>query len=107
MEIDELKKRHGDICNEYVHKMELKNELEFEGWVGDTPGNVATFNGGEYFFMFEDIVYDINENIEPGIIKKWYNENVENLNFAISYWAYTKGARINELKKIEENEKNS
>jgi hypothetical protein len=93
MKISELKTQYEKICNQYVEKFCKKQGMEFYGWVGDTVGGVAFCN--DFFFNFQDIVWDINSGQKKELIVDWYyNEMIEGIN----YYSYTKGLRISDLK---------
>jgi hypothetical protein len=94
--INELKKEYESICKEYVSKFCSKQEMEFEGWVGDTIGGVALCN--DFYFNFQDIVWDINSKQPKGLIVKWYYDNLEAPEKSINYFSFTKGIRVSDLK---------
>jgi hypothetical protein len=94
--INELKTQYENVCNEYIKKFCKKQEMEFEGWVGDSVGGVACCN--DFFFNFQDIVWDINSKQVKGTIVNWYYENLEFIEKSINYYSYTKGLRVSELK---------
>lgn len=94
--LNELKKQYEFVCNEYVVKFCNKQEMEFEGWVGDTIGGIAYCN--DFYFNFQDIVWDINSKQPKGAIIDWYYKNLEEEGKSINYFSYTKGLRVSELK---------
>lgn len=96
MKINQLKNQYELVCNEYVAKFCSKQEMNFEGWVGDTIGGIACCN--DFYFNFQDIVWDINSEQPKGIIVDWYYENLEIPKKSINYFSYTKGLRVSELK---------
>jgi hypothetical protein len=96
IKINELKKQYEFVCNEYVTKFCNKQELIFEGWVGDTIGGVACCN--DFYFNFQDIVWDVNSNQPKGSIIDWYYSNLKEAEKSINYYSYTKGLRISDLK---------
>lgn len=96
IKLNELKKQYEFVCNEYVTKFCNKQELIFEGWVGDTIGGIACCN--DFYFNFEDIVLDINSKQPKGAIIDWYYSNLEEAEKSINYYSYTKGLRISDLK---------
>ena len=94
-----LKKLHVDyckICNDYILAFEKKQDIVFEGWVGDTIGGIAYCS--DFYFNFQDIVWDINSKQPKGAIVDWYYENLETPEKSINYFSYTKGLRVSELK---------
>ena len=96
IKLNELKKQYEFVCNEYVTKFCNKQEMDFEGWVGDTIGGIAYCN--DFYFNFQDIVWDINSKQPKGAIVDWYYENLEKPEKSINYFSYTKGLRVSELK---------
>ena len=94
--LNELKKQYEFVCNEYVTKFCNKQQMDFEGWVGDTVGGIACCN--DFFFNFQDIVWDVNSKQPKGAIVDWYYENLEIPEKSINYFSYTKGLRVSELK---------
>ena len=94
--LNELKKQYEFVCNEYVTKFCNKQEMDFEGWVGDTIGGIAYCN--DFYFNFQDIVWDVNSKQPKGAIVDWYYENLEIPEKSINYFSYTKGLRVSELK---------
>jgi len=96
IKINKLKKQYEFVCNEYVTKFCNKQELIFEGWVGDTIGGVACCN--DFYFNFHDIVWDVNSNQPKASIIDWYYSNLKEAEKSINYYSYTKGLRISDLK---------
>jgi hypothetical protein len=90
-----LQKDYESIANAYLAEFCKKQELEFDGWVGDIVGGVAMF--GDFFFSFPDIVWDINSNQPPHLIIAWYDDNLRIIEKSINYFSYTKGLRISQL----------
>lgn len=93
--IEELKAQYELVCVIYISKFCAKQEMEFEGWVGNIVGDIACCN--DFFFNFSDIMFDINTNQQKGNIVDWYYENVENHGDSINYLSYTKGLRISNI----------
>ena len=96
MKISELKQQYELVCNGYVKKFCEKQDMEFEGWVGDITGGVACCN--DFYFKFQDIVWDINSKQPKGAIVNWYYENLEIPEKSINYYSYTKGLRVSQLR---------
>ena len=105
LRLNQLKKQYEFVCNEYVKKFANKQGVEFDGWVADEVGVVASFIS-QYFFNMTDIVLDINTKQKAGLILEWQSMSVEyNLlkseserNF-INYHSYIKGVRYMDLEK--------
>lgn len=95
MNIEELNKQYEYICNEWIKKFCKKQEIEFDGFVGNEIGGVASFNE-EYFFEMSDIILDLNTKQPKGLILEWQNSIVENGAF-INYKSYTMGLRHKDI----------
>ena len=57
-------------CLGYVHQFETKHSIEFDGWVGNEVGELASFN--EMFVNFRDLKFDIDSNLPEQIFAEWY-----------------------------------
>lgn len=103
-----LKKYYEGMCEDYVKVFAEKHEMEFEGWVGDAVGGVATF--GDWFFNLDDIRYDVDNDVPNDEIIKWidYTSRCYALGCpkTINFPSWIKGApkpyTEEELDKIEE-----
>ena len=65
-----LKDRFEIVANDYIKEFTKKQETELEFWVSDQIGETAIF--GDMSFNFDDIRYDIDNNIEKGKIVDWF-----------------------------------
>ena len=90
-----IKRQYEDACNEYVLAFCEKQDLYFEGWVGDTIGEIAICN--DFYFNMSDIKLDIDTAQPIGNIIHWYYDNLESNNY-INYCSYTKGLKIKDIK---------
>ena len=93
-----LKKQLEAVVDKYIKAFEKKQELSFEGWIGDEIISIACFEGEINFFNFTDIVYDINSNQPPELITQWMQDSVDNQSTSINYKTYSKGLRFEDLK---------
>jgi hypothetical protein len=99
--LGELNKQWDFVCNEWVKKFCNKQSLDFDGWVGDEIGGIASF-ATQYFFKLSDIILDMNTKQPKGLILDWQNDSVE-YNLAnenqrhINYKSYTMGLRYEQL----------
>lgn len=92
-----LKKRYESICQDYIDVFCEKQELEFDGWIADEIGGVASFVS-QYFFTIDDIAFDINNDIPVGLILSWQDDSISNdSEFKINYRSYSKGLRYSDL----------
>lgn len=96
LKLNKLKKQYEFVCNEYVYKFCNKQEMDFEGWVGDTIAGIALCN--DFYFNFQDIVWDVNTKQPKGSIVDWYYQNLDTPEKSINYYSYTKGLRVSEIK---------
>ncbi len=88
------------VVEKYINKFVKKHGYEFSNWVSDEVGSIACFID-QYFFNFNDIRYDIDNNIKKVLIFRWQDDGVEdggknNINFK----SYIKGLRYEDLKKL-------
>ena len=99
MKIEKLKIQFEKCCNEYIKQFAKKQGLEFDYWIGDEVGGIASFID-QYVFNLDDIRYDLEENIPKGEILEWQNNNIEVATEGkwINYKSYCIGLRINNLK---------
>ena len=97
MKTQELKKQYELLCNEYIQKFCKKQDIEFDGWVGDIVAGVASF-AEQYFYNFSDIVYDVNSRQPKGLILDWQNDDIDNPTKPINYYSYSKGLRAADIK---------
>ena len=63
------------IVYEYVKAFEKKHGYDFMGWVGERVGEVATFS--DCFINFDDMRWDIDNNIDRNIFFDWYYKSLE------------------------------
>lgn len=96
--ISELEKSFIKIANEYIAKFEKKHGYEFSSWVSDEVGGIACFID-QYFFSFDDIRYDIDNNVKKGLIFQWQEDGIENgAKDNINFKSYVMGLRFPMLK---------
>lgn len=71
-----LKQQYSSVVLKYTKAFCKKHDIEFEYWAGGDIGTIAFI--ADYFFNFDDMRFDIDEDIPVGKITEWYNEGVEN-----------------------------
>ena len=94
-----LKERYKNICNEYLQRFCIKQGYHYEpndAWVAGNAGDCA--NVGDFYFSFEEIRYDIDNDIPKGKIIEWYDYTLEtsmlDLPLRINYPSFCKGAPL-------------
>jgi len=97
-----LNLRFEKLVNEYLQKFIKKQDIDFDGWVADDVGGIASFCC-QYFFSFDDIRYDIDNDCEVGLILNWQQDGVDyhmkGKFDTINYRSYHKGLRYEDLEK--------
>lgn len=94
-------KAYEAACMDYIDAFCKKQNLEFDGWVGDEIGQVAGFSS-QYYFNLSDIIYDIDTEQLKGNILSWQDESI-NFNSQLSkpkiinYKSYCIGLRYEDL----------
>ena len=85
-----LKTKYEKIVEQYLNDFVEKQELDIENcyWVADRVGELLSVNE-QYYFSFDDIRFDIDNDIKAGAILEWQNESIDN-NFKINYENYIK-----------------
>jgi len=84
------------VCEEYLIAFIEKHEYEYNdySWVGDEPGTVAII--GDIFANFDDIRYDIDNDIPTSKFEEWYYKSVDIHELTndewLSYKSYCEGA---------------
>lgn len=100
--LQDLNKQYEFICNEIIIKFCKKQKIDFDGWVGNEIGGVASFSC-QYYFNFSDIILDLNTKQPKWKILDWQSEDIEYNLFNkqpqhINYKSYIMGLRIKQLK---------
>ena len=89
-----LKTKYEKIVNEYLRIFVEKQDLDIENcyWVADRVGEMLSVNE-QYYFSFDDIRFDVDNNIKAGAIIEWQDETINNHfnnKSQINYETYTK-----------------
>lgn len=92
-----LKSHYEDVCNEYIRRFCEKQDIEFDGWVGNEVGGIGEFIS-QYFFTMDDITLDMNTNQPTGLILDWQSDGVDyhianGTTKRVNYKSYTMGFR--------------
>lgn len=100
LKLSALKNQYQFYCNEYAQKFANKQGIKLQYWVGDEVGGCAAFNS-QHFFSMQEIVYDIDNKCEKGLILQWQEDSVDHHNMTqINYHSYATGLRYEHLKSI-------
>ena len=91
-----LEEKYKKVCSEYIDAFCKKQDVDFDGWIGDDVGGIAEFLG-QYYFNFQDIVWDVNSKQPKWLIFSWQDECLAEKTKCINYFSYTKGLRISDL----------
>lgn len=80
-----LREEYAEICNEYLRRFCKKHGfyLSDADWVGDDAGGLAQI--ADYFFSFEDIRYDVDNEVPEDVIIEWYDYDLEVRSLEIDY----------------------
>lgn len=83
-----MKKQLEKVLKQYIKEFEKKQDLTFEFAVDDDLMTSIFFENGIHFYM-TDVIYDIDNNIEKGLIDKWFEYVLINES-CINYRTYLK-----------------
>ena len=90
-----LKTKYEKIVNQYLIAFVKKQDLDIENcyWVADRVGEILSVNE-QYYFNFDDIRFDVDNNVEAGAILEWQNESLDNYfkkkKYKVNYENYLK-----------------
>ena len=94
-----LREKLDAVAKEYIKAFEKKHECYFEFAIFDDLMDMLSF--GDNYFSFSDVAYDIDNNVEKGLIFKWQNENTEldvyGDEITINFRSYVMGFRNTDL----------
>ncbi len=103
--LTEFQKEYNNIVNKYLLRFVKKHGYEFSDWISDV-GEIACFIE-QYFLNFDDIRYDIDNNIKKGLIFQWQDDGIEHAmkhNYGykdnINFKSYISGLRYEDLEKL-------
>lgn len=104
VKLQELNRQYNLVYNEWVQKFCNKQQIDFDGWVSDEVGGIASF-ACQYFFTLSDIILDLNTKQPKGNILNWQIEDVDFNMFNekqqhINYKSYTMGLRHEQLEDV-------
>ena len=90
-----LKTKNNKIVEQYLIAFVEKQDLDIENcyWVADRVGEILSVNE-QYYFNFDDIRFDVDNNVEAGAILKWQDESLDNYfkkkKYKVNYENYLK-----------------
>ena len=90
-----LKTKYEKIVEQYLIAFVEKQELDIENceWVADRVGELLSVNE-QYCFSFDDIRFDVDNNVKERLIFRWQDESLDNYfkkkNYKINYENYLK-----------------
>ena len=85
-----LKNKYEKIVEQYLIAFVEKQELDIDNcyWVADRIGEILSVNE-QYYFSFNDIRFDVDNNVKERLIFRWQDECIEN-NLKVNYENYLK-----------------
>lgn len=86
--MEKLKSDYETAVMNYVEFFIIKQQCDFEYWIGEEIGGVAEFS--DYFFGFSDIQYDVDNEVEKGLIYKYQDYCVATENTKMNYKSFLK-----------------
>lgn len=81
-----LKKEFEDICNQYLIAFQNRQEYDDNSYDWVEFGKIVFIN--DMYLNFDDIRYDVDNNIKPGEIDIWYWTSVDRAEMGIKYLTY-------------------
>ena len=90
-----LKTKYEKIVNEYLRIFIEKQGFDAENcyWIGDKIGEMLSVNE-QYYFSFNDIRFDVDNNVKERLIFRWQDESLDNYfkkkKYKVNYENYLK-----------------
>ena len=90
-----LKTKYEKIVNEYLRIFIEKQGLDIDNcyWVADRVGEILSVNE-QYYFNFNDIRFDVDNNVKERLIFRWQDESLDNYfkkkKYKVNYENYLK-----------------
>ena len=87
--------KYEKIVEQYLMAFVEKQELDIENcyWVADRVGEILSINE-QYYFNFDDIRFDVDNNVKEGLIFKWQDKSIDNYfkkrKYKVNYKNYLK-----------------
>ena len=90
-----LKTKYNKIIEQYLIAFIEKQGFDADDcyWIGDKIGEILSVNE-QYYFNFDDIRFDVDNDIKAGAILKWQDESLDNYfkkkKYKVNYENYLK-----------------
>ena len=90
-----LKNKYEKIVNEYLQIFIEKQGFDADDcyWIGDKIGEILSVNE-QYYFSFDDIRFDVDNNVKENLIFRWHDECLDNYfkkkKYKVNYENYLK-----------------
>ena len=90
-----LKTKYEKIVEQYLIAFVEKQDLDIENcyWVADRVGEILSVNE-QYYFNFDDIRFDVDNNVKAELIFRWHDESLGNYfkkkKYKVNYENYLK-----------------
>ena len=90
-----LKTKYEKIVNEYLQIFIEKQGFYAENcyWIADRVGEILCVNE-QYYFNFDEIRFDVDNDVKEGLILKWQDESLDNYfkkkKYKVNYENYLK-----------------
>ena len=90
-----LKTKYEKIVNEYLQIFIEKQGFDADDcyWIGDKIGEILSVNE-QYHFNFDDIRFDVDNNVKAELIFRWQDESLDNYfkkkKYKVNYENYLK-----------------
>jgi len=103
MTILKLKANYEVTVQAYIDYFCKKEDLEFDGWIGATIGELAYIN--DYLLDFNDIRLSVDLDMPVGVIIEWNDSSIEYAldndlsDYQINLHSYFNGMRYEHLNK--------
>lgn len=96
---NKLREKLDAVIVEYIKAFEKKHECDFEFAIFDDLTDMLCF--GDNYFSFSDVAYDIDNNVEKGLIFKWQNEETKfdahGNEYSVNFRSYVMGFRSSDI----------
>ncbi len=89
-DLTKINTAYAKCCNDYIKLFCEKQGIEFDFWIADKVGEIASFIQ-QYYFTLSDIIFDLNTDQPKGLILEYQDYNVSvTSEFAVNYQTFVK-----------------